>query len=120
MRDTYADLWLGFNPDLLTEWLRAANFEVKEIIEQETHSYFKIIAIKATKKGGTSCPQQQLKQKILRLKIYLSLTGREEIILAEKEMPGLMAIRKEYGAKTISQSKNRWFFTHDNSNSSIN
>lgn len=52
MRDTYADLWLGFNPDLLTEWLRAANFEVKEIIEQETHSYFKIIAIKATKKGG--------------------------------------------------------------------
>jgi ubiquinone/menaquinone biosynthesis C-methylase UbiE len=52
MRDTYADLWLGFNPDLLIEWLRAANFEIKEIIEQETHSYFKIIAIKATKKGG--------------------------------------------------------------------
>ena len=29
-----------------------ANFEIKEITEQETHSYFKIIAIKATKKGG--------------------------------------------------------------------
>jgi hypothetical protein len=37
---------------LLSEWLRAANFEIKEITEQETHSYFKIIAIKATKKGG--------------------------------------------------------------------
>jgi adenosylhomocysteinase len=29
----------------------------------------------------------------------LATWGREEIILAEKEMPGLMAIRKEYGAK---------------------
>ncbi|HMV44416.1 MAG TPA: metalloregulator ArsR/SmtB family transcription factor [Leptospiraceae bacterium] len=52
MRDAYADLWLGFDPNLLTDWLRAANFELKEIIEQETHSYFKIIAIKAIKKGG--------------------------------------------------------------------
>ena len=31
--------------------------------------------------------------------ISLADWGREEIILAEKEMPGLMAIRKEYGAK---------------------
>jgi len=31
--------------------------------------------------------------------IGLAKWGREEIILAEKEMPGLMAIRKEYGAK---------------------
>jgi adenosylhomocysteinase len=30
--------------------------------------------------------------------ISLADWGREEIILAEKEMPGLMAIRKEYGA----------------------
>ncbi|MDX1960085.1 MAG: adenosylhomocysteinase [Leptospiraceae bacterium] len=31
--------------------------------------------------------------------ISLAQWGREEIILAEKEMPGLMAIRKEYAAK---------------------
>lgn len=31
--------------------------------------------------------------------ISLSDWGREEIILAEKEMPGLMALRKEFGAK---------------------
>jgi len=31
--------------------------------------------------------------------ISLAKWGREEIILAEKEMPGLMALRKEYGAK---------------------
>src|SRR6185369_14329477 len=31
--------------------------------------------------------------------ISLAEWGREEIILAEKEMPGLMAIRKEYGSK---------------------
>ena len=31
--------------------------------------------------------------------LSLANWGREEIILAEKEMPGLMAIRKEYGAK---------------------
>lgn len=52
MRDTYADLWLGFDSELLLDWLHTANFEVKEMIEQETHSYFRIIAIKAIKKGG--------------------------------------------------------------------
>lgn len=31
--------------------------------------------------------------------LSLATWGREEIILAEKEMPGLMAIRKEYGGK---------------------
>lgn len=31
--------------------------------------------------------------------ISLAKWGREEIILAEKEMPGLMALREEYGAK---------------------
>ena len=29
--------------------------------------------------------------------------GRKEIILAEHEMPGLMALRKKYGAEIISQ-----------------
>lgn len=31
--------------------------------------------------------------------INLALWGRKEIILAEKEMPGLMALRKQYGSK---------------------
>ncbi|HNK95242.1 MAG TPA: adenosylhomocysteinase, partial [Leptospiraceae bacterium] len=31
--------------------------------------------------------------------LSLATWGREEIILAEKEMPGLMAIRKEYSSK---------------------
>ncbi len=45
--------------------------------------------------------------------------GRKEISIAESEMPGLMAIREEYGKKkTIKRCKNNWLFTYDNTNSS--
>ncbi|HNE22600.1 MAG TPA: adenosylhomocysteinase, partial [Leptospiraceae bacterium] len=41
---------------------------------------------------------QTLKKNDYKVKdISLARWGREEIILAEKEMPGLMALRKEYG-----------------------
>ena len=52
MRDNFADLWLGFDENLLAEWLKASGFEVKKIEEIKTQSEFKIIAIKAIKKGG--------------------------------------------------------------------
>ncbi len=40
--------------------------------------------------------------------------GRQEIILAEKEMPGLMALRQEYkGKKTFGWRKNRRIPSHD-------
>ena len=43
--------------------------------------------------------------------------GRKEIQLAEHEMPGLMAMRKEFGAKATKRRTHHWFFAHDNSNS---
>ena len=47
--------------------------------------------------------------------------GRKEISLAETEMPGLMALRKEYKGKTsLKRCENCWLFAYDNSNSSIN
>ena len=47
--------------------------------------------------------------------------GRKEISLAETEMPGLMALRKEYkGKKPLKGSKNFRMFAHDNSNCSFN
>jgi S-adenosylhomocysteine hydrolase len=46
--------------------------------------------------------------------------GRKEISIAESEMPGLMALREEYGrSKTIKRCKNYWMSSHDNSNCCI-
>ena len=50
--------------------------------------------------------------------IKLAEFGRKEISLAETEMPGLMALRKEYSQKNPQRSKNTRLFTYDNSNSS--
>ena len=53
--------------------------------------------------------------------IKLAEFGRKEISLAETEMPGLMAIRNEYGnKKPLKGSENLRLFTHDYPNSSIN
>ena len=47
--------------------------------------------------------------------------GRKEIRLAEAEMPGLMAIRKEYGAiTTIERRAHCRLPAHDHSNCSVN
>ena len=47
--------------------------------------------------------------------------GRKEISLAETEMPGLMALRKEYkGKKPLKGCKNRRLSSYDNSNCSFN
>ncbi len=47
--------------------------------------------------------------------------GRKEISLAETEMPGLMALRKEYkGKKTFKGCKNPRLSSYDNSNRSFN
>ena len=49
--------------------------------------------------------------------ISLAEWGRKEIRLAEAEMPGLMALRKEYGAKTTSERcPHRRLSSHDHSN----
>ena len=40
--------------------------------------------------------------------------GRKEIELAEKEMPGLMALRKEFGPKkNTERNKNSWLSAYD-------
>lgn len=49
MRDNFADLWLGFEPELFESWLSNAGFNVKSIGEIQTESSFKILTIKATK-----------------------------------------------------------------------
>lgn len=46
--------------------------------------------------------------------------GRQEIILAEKEMPGLMALRQEYKGKTFGWCKDRRISSHDYSNRGSN
>ena len=46
--------------------------------------------------------------------------GRKEISIAESEMPGLMALREEYGKKTIKRCKNYWLSSYDNTNSCFN
>ncbi len=49
--------------------------------------------------------------------ISLAEWGRKEIRLAEAEMPGLMAIRAEYGAKqTIERCTHCRLSAHDHSN----
>lgn len=60
MRDNYADLWLGFQPELLSEWLSHAGFEVQTHEELDTDSVFKIITIKAVKKGGQNVRTKRL------------------------------------------------------------
>lgn len=52
MRDNFADLWLGFEPELLESWLTNAGFILESISEIQTDSIFKILTIKAKKKGG--------------------------------------------------------------------
>ena len=44
--------------------------------------------------------------------------GRKEISLAETEMPGLMALRKEYkGKNPLKGARDSRLFTYDNTNS---
>ena len=52
--------------------------------------------------------------------IELSSFGRKEISLAEKEMPGLMELRKKYGSKTTKRSKDFRLYPHDYSVSCFN
>ncbi|TGK09089.1 methyltransferase domain-containing protein [Leptospira fletcheri] len=52
MRDSFADLWLGFEPELVSEWLENSGFGIHSIEEIETQKYFKVLIIKAKKKGG--------------------------------------------------------------------
>ena len=50
--------------------------------------------------------------------IKLAEFGRKEISLAETEMPGLIALRKEYSnKKPLKGSKNTWMFAYDDPNS---
>lgn len=52
MRDNFADLWLGFEPELLSDWLSHTGFSVESIEELESENGFKVLIIKAKKKGG--------------------------------------------------------------------
>ncbi|TGN19566.1 ArsR/SmtB family transcription factor [Leptospira idonii] len=52
MRDNFADLWLGFDPDLLESWMTNSGFVIESQSEIQTESVFKILTIKARKKGG--------------------------------------------------------------------
>ena len=46
--------------------------------------------------------------------------GRKEISLAETEMPGLMALRKEYKVKKPLKCKNLRLSSYDYTNSGVN
>ncbi|NCN09492.1 MAG: metalloregulator ArsR/SmtB family transcription factor [Leptospira sp.] len=50
MREKYADLWMGFEPELIQSWLRSYGFELIEQDSISTNTVFKILFIKATKK----------------------------------------------------------------------
>lgn len=52
MRDKFQDLWLGFEDELLSEWLENVGFQIQNKETLSTDSVFKIITIKAIKKGG--------------------------------------------------------------------
>src|SRR5256885_7880919 len=49
--------------------------------------------------GGPGARANEVPGKYKVLDISLAEWGRKEIRIAEKEMPGLMAVRAEYGAK---------------------
>jgi len=51
MREKYADLWLGFEPQILQNWLLQAGFKIEDYHEIQTKMQFKIITIKAKKQG---------------------------------------------------------------------
>jgi ArsR family transcriptional regulator len=51
MRDQFADLWLGFDMELLANWLSSAGFILDQTSEMKADS-FSILTIKAIKKGG--------------------------------------------------------------------
>ncbi|MDF3819622.1 metalloregulator ArsR/SmtB family transcription factor [Leptospira sp. 96542] len=52
MRDNFADLWLGFEPELIESWLTSVGFVLESQSEISTESSFKILTIKARKEGG--------------------------------------------------------------------
>ncbi|GBF51990.1 methylase/methyltransferase [Leptospira ryugenii] len=56
MRDNFADLWLGFEPELLESWLTNSGFSVEFTESIKTESIFKILTIKAKKRGGQNVP----------------------------------------------------------------
>ncbi len=45
--------------------------------------------------------------------ISLHEAGRHQIRLAEHEMPGLMALREEYGESSRWRGSHCWFAAHD-------
>ena len=52
--------------------------------------------------------------------ISLAAWGRKEINIAETEMPGLMALREEYGQEQpLKRCTNRRLFAHDHTNGGI-
>ncbi len=51
MREKYADLWLGFEPQVLQNWLLQTGFKIEDYHEIQTKMQFKIITIKAKKQG---------------------------------------------------------------------
>ncbi|MDX1960084.1 MAG: metalloregulator ArsR/SmtB family transcription factor [Leptospiraceae bacterium] len=53
MRDKFADLWLGFEPELLRKWLEEQGFQIAELGEIQTSSGFVLLTIKANKKRRT-------------------------------------------------------------------
>ncbi len=50
MRDSFLDLWLGFEQELLESWITNAGFSIEISKKVKTDSFFKILQIKATKK----------------------------------------------------------------------
>ncbi len=62
MRERYADLWLGFEPELLRSWLFNHGFRIEEEDILPTKSVFKILFFKATKKEDIHVPNSNENQ----------------------------------------------------------
>jgi ArsR family transcriptional regulator len=49
MRDNFADLWLGFEPEVIEDWLNRSGFKIDKFMTIPTLNLFKIILFKAIK-----------------------------------------------------------------------
>ncbi len=68
----------------------------------------------------TTTTEPKTKQDYKICDITLADWGRKEISIAEKEMPGLMAIREKYATdETARRSACHWIAAHDDSDRGV-
>ena len=121
-REQWADQWLGFMPEELTQWLNNQNMDIlhNEVLRGFVPDLSVIMVI--GKKGNNVKSSKKYKKKKDYCVADLSLAdfGRKEMQIAEYEMPGLMALRKIWGRKTVKRRSDYRFITYDHTNRDAN